>query len=93
MLNIGIALEDVFEVVDHLARRIDRGALWQREIDKQLGPVRAREELLLHELHADESHDEQRSRRTNYRIFHVQHAIDHALEGASEARWLAAVTL
>ena len=40
----------------------------QREIDQQLGPVGAREELLLHELHADERGDEQRDRAADHRI-------------------------
>ena len=65
VLDVGIGLQDLFEVVDDLARGIDRRALRQREIDEQLGPVRAGEELLLHELHADEGRNEQRDRRAD----------------------------
>ena len=37
----GSALQHLFDVVDDLARRVDRGALRQRQIDEQFGAVRA----------------------------------------------------
>ena len=46
----------------------------------ELGPIRAREELLLHELHADERRNEQACGRGNDGILHAQDAIEHRLE-------------
>ena len=54
VLDIGVALQDLFEVVDDLARRTDRGALRQGQIDEEFGAIRAGKELLLHELPARE---------------------------------------
>ena len=62
------------------------------QVDKQLGTVRARKELLLHELHAKKSDDEQRNGGANHPVLQMQHAIEHSMEGASEARRLMAVT-
>ena len=67
-LDVRVGLQDLLEVVDHLLRRIDRGALRQRQIDQELGPIRAREELLLHELHAGERRDEQRDSAGDDRV-------------------------
>ena len=91
VLDVGVGLQDFLEVIDHLARCIDRGALREREVDKQLGTVGAREELLLHELHAGESGDEQRNGRADHPILQMQHAIEHGMERAGEARRLMAV--
>ena len=55
VLDIGVALQELFEVVDDLARGIDdRGALRQGQIDEEFGAIRAGKELLLHELPARE---------------------------------------
>ena len=37
---------------------VDRGVVRQRQIDHQLGPVGGREELLRHEAHGEQRHDE-----------------------------------
>ena len=92
VLDIGVGLQNFLEIIDHLARCVDRRPLRERQIDEQFGTVGAREELLLHELHAGESGDEQRNGRADHPVFQMQHAIEHGVERAGEARRLMAVT-
>jgi hypothetical protein len=68
-LDVGVGLQQIFEVVDHLACRADRRALRESQIDEQLRAVRVGEELLLHELHTDESSHEQCNRGANHGVF------------------------
>jgi hypothetical protein len=88
VFDIGIGLEDCLKIIDRLARCVDRRPLWEREVNKQLGTIGAREELLLHKLHAGEGDDEQRRGRPDDPIFQMQHAIEYSMERAGEARWL-----
>ena len=60
------------------------------EIDEKLGPIRAREELLLHELHAAERGDEQRHSGGDHGVPQAQHAIEKGVESAGKARRLMA---
>ena len=39
VFNVGVALEDCLEVINHLARGIDRGPLRQRQVNKQFRTV------------------------------------------------------
>ena len=39
VFNIGVALQDFLEVINHLARGIDRGPLRQRQVNKQFWTV------------------------------------------------------
>ena len=91
MFNLGVGLEDFLEIIDHFSRCVDRRPLREREIDKQFGTVGARKELLLHELHADESGDEKRNGRADHPVLQMQHAIEHVVEHAGETRRLMAV--
>ena len=92
VFDVGVGLQDFLEIIDHLARCIDRRSLRERQVDKQFGTVGAREELLLHELHADESGDEQRNGGADHPVLQMQHAIEHGVERPSKARRLMAVT-
>ena len=58
----GSALQQLLDPLDDLLRGLQRGALRQRQVDEQLRPVRLGEELLLHELHADQRQHEQSGR-------------------------------
>ena len=80
------------EIINHLARCVDRRPLRERQVDKQLGTVGARKELLLHELHTGESGDEQRNGGADHPVFQMQHSIEHGVERPSKARRLMAVT-
>ena len=92
VFDIGVGLQNFLEIINHLARCVDRRPLRERQVDKQLGTVGAREELLLHELHAGESGDEQRNGRADHPVLQMQHSIEHGVERAGEARRLMAVT-
>ena len=92
VFDVGVGLQYFLEIIDHFARCVDRRPLRERQVDKQLGTVGAREELLLHELHAGESGDEQRNGRADHPVLQMQHAIEHGVERAGEARRLMAVT-
>ena len=93
VLDVGVGLQDRLEIIDHFARRIDRRPLRQRDIDEQLGTIGAREELLLHELHADECRNEQACRASDDGVLHAQNPIEHGVESARKARWLVAMAL
>ena len=67
--------------------------MWQRDIDEQLGTIGAREELLLHELHAEKRGNEQPCGRSDDGVLHAQDPIEHGAEGTRKARWLMAVAL
>ena len=70
-----------------------RRPLRQREIDEQLGTVGAREELLLHELHAEKRRKEETHGSGNHGVFLAQRPIEHGVESALKARRLMAVAL
>ena len=92
VFDIRVGLQYFLEIINHLARCVDRRPLRERQVDKQLGTVGAREELLLHELHAGESGDEQRNGCADHPVFQMQHSIEHGVERPSKARRLMAVT-
>jgi hypothetical protein len=66
--------------------------LRKRKVDKQFGPIGAREELLLHELHPRECGNEQRNRGADHPILQMQDAIEQGVKRAGEARRLMTVT-
>ena len=94
MLDIGVGLQHRLEIIDDFARGVDRETpCGKRDIDEQLRAVGAREELLLHELHADERRNEQAYGRSDDGVLHAQKPIEHRLENARKARWLVAMAL
>ena len=86
VLDVGVGLQQLLDPGDDLLRRLERGALRQRQIDQQLGPVGGREELLLHEAHADEREHEQARGRRQHAPLVAQRQIEGAVEPAREAR-------
>ena len=63
MVDAGIALQLFTLEASHLRVGLgDRGVLRQVPVNDQLGTVRRRKELLLHELHAEQREQERRDR-------------------------------
>src|SRR6476469_3120385 len=91
MFDVWVRLEDRFQFIDNLPRRVNRGTLGQGEIDEQLGPVGGGKKLLLHELHAGESHDEESNRGADHDKLYTQHGVEHFVEATGEPRWLVSV--
>ena len=81
--------EHLLDLVDRLGRGGERGALRQRQIDQDLGPIGGREELLLDEAHAQHGEDEQRGRRGDHEPLPAKGRIEDFVEAARQARWLA----
>ena len=60
MGNVGVGFQDFLDTIDGIRCGAQRRALWQCQVDEQLGPVGRRKELLLHEAHADKGHGKDR---------------------------------
>jgi hypothetical protein len=84
--DVGILFEQLLDAGHHLLRGIERGVLRQRQIDQQLGPVGGREELLLHEAHADERQQEECGGAGQHAALAAQRAVERAMEPARETR-------
>ena len=70
---------------DGLLGDVERGALRQPQLQEQFGPLRQREELLLHVAEADDGQREDADRRQHHLDAVVDAPLDHAAQDPVDA--------